>query len=232
MDKLQLEAFSAIVAFVKELSNVFGHPTKVTPLSLYSRMIDHIKFTDKEAIRKSISGFSDFFTRYGSVLELEKLSEIPRGTTILYGTNERVYIDIQKFIYQADAPTKECILRHLLTIYAILEPDSNRLDKLQKITNGAIDSSTPEGDFINTIVNKAQTAMKGIETDNPATAMMGLFNSGILGDMMGGLKTGVESGKMDMRKLLGTMQGALNTMIANVDANLPATKSEEKPNSV
>ena len=72
-----------------------------------------------------------------------------------------------------------------------------------------VDLNSKEGKFINGIMTKTQNAVKNIQTDDPMKAIMGLMQSGVLTDLMGGLKAGVEGGEMDPNKLMDAMQGML-----------------------
>jgi len=208
-----LKAFDAIVTFVNDLWNVYGNPKKVDGLSLYRRIIEHIKFTDTGAINKAIRGFEKFFTLYETRILENKLDEIPRGETIRYGKSDTIYIDIQKFIYKADPDTKSAIRQHLVTISAILEPDSHKIKELEnRISELELDESK-EGQFISGILSSAKESVEGADVDNPMSAVMGLLQGGVIENMM----SGFASGDMDMEKLLGSMQTTIGSLM-NADS--------------
>jgi hypothetical protein len=52
-----------------------------------------------------------------------------------------------------------------------------------------------------------------VDMNNPATAIMGLMNSGIIQDMVIGLQEGIGSGQMDLSNLLGSMQSAISSLV-------------------
>lgn len=214
--KKSLEAFSAIVSFVNDLWEVFGSTKTVTPLALYHRLIEHIKFTDSEGIQKAIAGFTTFMGEYETILVKNELSKIPRDTFIRYGDSDKVYLEIQKYLYLArnDTCTIEVIRQHLLTICTILDPNKEKIAELEKRINELkVDTSTREGQFITGIMEKAKTTMEGVDTDDPMKAMMGIFSSGVIQEMVSGLQQGVGSGEMDMQRLLGTMQSAIGAIM-------------------
>jgi hypothetical protein len=125
-------------------------------------------------------------------------------------------IDIQKYIYKTnnDSETREAIRRHLMTISAILEPDSKKLEELDKrIEELNMDLGSKEGEFITGIMHKAKNSMEDIDTENPGQAIMGLLSSGVIQEMVSGLQYGVSSGEMDMQKLLGSMQTAIGSIM-------------------
>lgn len=245
LDERKIKAFTAIVNFVNDLSDVFGSSKKVTPLSLYNRLVvKHIKFTDINRIDEAIAGFNTFFVKYGDCLIKQEWDKIPRDTIISYGTSESICLEIQKYLHQAGEEDKKVIRQHLLTIQAIIRPADNNalLQELEKIPMtglplGApgdlkaalkIDENTNEGRFISGIMNKTKEAMEGMDTSNPTTALLGLAQSGIVQDLIGGLQNGVANGQMDMGKLLQTMTGALQAFMPQPQQPAKPTVEEIK----
>lgn len=231
-DKIHREAFNAIASFVKDLWDAFGDPKKATPLALYNRLVEHIKFTDKDSIEKSVAGFSVFLRQYGNDLMKNTLDNIPRDTRISYGVSGKVYLDIQNFIYQTrkDEETREIIRQHLLTIDTILNPNKAKIAELERSsqhrgTPGGLnlDTGTKEGQFLTKIMGKAQSAMQDINTDDPMQAMFGIVKSGVLQDMVGGIQEGVKSGEMSMQGLLGSMQSAISSISGQQATTRPET---------
>lgn len=222
MVERNLKAFEAIVSFVKDLNEVFGSTTKATPISLYSRFVDHINpETHTEAMNKIVQGFETFFANNVGNLSEEKVGNIPRGTCIPY--SEKVHLEIQKYLYKADPETRSVIITHLLTIFAILHPDGKVLKNLERRTKGLIDidTTTNEGQFINDLMEKAKDSMQDTDLSNPGNAMMGLFQSGVFGELMSGLESGSKNGSIDMKKMMRTIRGAL-------DSILPIDESDEE----
>ncbi len=232
-DKRNRDAFGAIVSFINDLWDAFGDPKQKSPLALYNRLIVHIKFTDKDSIAKAVAGFVEFLKDHEPSILKNTLESIPRDTKIKYGSSGMVYLDIQNFIYQTrkDPDTRETIRQHLLTISAILNPNSEKLDKIAELERRAAESlsstagcgvagpgglklntGTKEGQFLAKIMGNAQNAMQNVSTDNPMEAMFGIIKSGVLQDMIGGIQEGVSSGEMSMQGLLGSMQSAIGSI--------------------
>lgn len=232
-NKKNIDAFGAIVNFVNDLWDVFGKGSVVTPLSLYHRLISKINLSDTEGIQKAVSGFKTFFSSNEVYLVANKLENIPRGVVINYGTSDKIVLEIQKFIYQSDPSIKASIRQHLLTISAIIEPDTKKIEQLEKRLNDLnVDTNTAEGKFISNIMEKAKTGMSSIDTNDPTQAMMAIFQSGVIQEMIGGLQNGVTSGQMDIRTLMSTMQSAIGAIIP-AESDLPSEKSlsiEQKTN--
>ena len=183
-----LQAFSALSEFVEFLVEQFGNKAKASPLLLYQRLLSHVTLTDKVAMSKFLNGFRTFTSEFDLVKD--SLLDMPRGTTIVVVGSVRVYIDIQNFVHRARTNSEllRVIHQHLLTISAILDPNQEKVAQLvnmeETLKEMNIDSNTNEGEFITNIMGKAQGAMANIDAENPAAAMMGLMNSGIIQDMM------------------------------------------------
>ena len=235
MDEKYVKSFNAVITFVNDLWEVFGTPKKATPLALYKRLISHIKFADAEAINKVLSGFRQFLVTYEDAIMHNNLDSIPRGTQIKYGDSTSIYLDIQKFIHQTknDPDTREAIRQHLVTISAILEPDSKKLEELdKKLEDLNINLDSREGEFITGIMHKAKDSMEQVDTENPGQAIMGLLNSGVIQDMVVGLQQGVNSGEMDMQKLLGSMQTAIGAVMPPPQQGGPSNGGENSSRAV
>jgi len=231
------EAFAAIVSFVNDLWEVFGTNKQITPLSLYHRLIEHIKFTDKEAMKKAIVGFDVFVRIYESnIVEEGRLKSLPADTQIPYGSNKKIYLDISRFVAKCSDDTLAAIRSHLLAISAILVPKERNLDELSKSSAAAaaaaamggaasggsgaafmknlpIDMSTAEGKFVAGIVQKARGTMDGLDASNPMQAMVGLVQGGVIQDMIGGINEGLSNGQLDIKKMVGSLQGAMTSLI-------------------
>jgi len=234
MDNKNAEVFKAITAFVDDLWDVY-QSGKPTPLALYHRMIKHINKEHSESgIKDSIDGFIKFFAKYEKNILENNLDSIPRGVVINYGQSEKVFLEIQKYIHMSskDQDTRDAIRKHLVTISTILEPDVRKFEVLNAKNNLGIDETTSEGKFISNIMKEAQNSMGDVDTDNPAAAMSVLFSS-VVPQLVTGLQEGVNSGNMDMYKLMGTMQAALGAIMPkpppeeSVSSNLETLSIEE-----
>lgn len=228
MSNSKIEAFEAITNFVKDLFECFGKgPRDKSPLALYHRLISHIKYTDITAIDKSITGFHQFFARYGKEVITGELDGIPRGVSIPYGTaSDRIRIDIQSFIHKSDEETKDVIREHLLTINGLLEEDEGKLTEIEKqLEQMNINSRSKEGQFVQNIMQKAQASMENIDADNPGQAIAGLLSSGIINEMLGGLNQGIGSGEMDINKLFSTMQSSMAALMPQMSEQFGAVSA-------
>jgi hypothetical protein len=178
-----------------------------------------------ESVQKVLTGFERFFILYDKLLTNDEMDTLPVGTSILYGDNERVAIEIQKCFHKSDAGLTANIRSHLLTISALLFPNKDTLGRLEafkgETTNEdgepqafKIDVTSAEGQFIGGVMEKAKNALQNTDMSNPTNAFMGIARSGILNDMMASFSSGQVNGqKLNARKMMRVMQEAMNQMM-------------------
>ncbi len=251
MDEGYAQAFGAVEDFVELLWDNFKIPKKATPLSLYRRIVTHIRnkkteSLNEDGVNKVLSGFRQFLCTYESQIMNNSMDKIPRGTVIKYGDRTDICLEIQKYIYicsqKGYEDTSDLIREHLITISAILEPNKDKmneklahlghlefpsnLENLESLDLN-IDTTTKEGQFIGNIIERTKNSVGETEDGRPPD-MMGLLQSGIIQDMFQGMQ-GVANGEMDMMKMVGTMQNALGALAS---ASQPqAGGSESLPGS-
>ena len=246
MDNEYIQAFGAVEDFVELLWDNFKIPKKATPLSLYRRIVTHIRnkktgSLNEDGVNKVLSGFRQFLCIYESQIMENSMDKIPKGTIIKYGDRIDICLEIQKYIYscnqKGDEDTTDLIREHLITISAILEPNKDKMNEklahLGHLENSSnleslneldlnIDTTTKEGQFIGNIIERTKNSVGETEDGKPPD-MMGLLQSGIIQDMFQGMQ-GVANGEMDMMKMVGTMQNALGAL-ANASQPQPGGPS-------
>ncbi len=220
--------FRAIKDFTDVLWNKFGSKdySKSYPIDLYHRLIN--KVTEgglSGGVDRYISGFKLFFNEYGDYLSsTENLSNIPNGTQIKY--SDRVYIEINKFIYKSTGQEKEIIRQHLTIINAAINPTEKSLSICKKnvtpsgkvnveevLNQMGLSIHEKEGEFVAKIIEKVSASMEGSDAKDPSTIITGLLTSGVLTDMIGGITGGAG---MDLSKLLGCLQRALTLITSTM----------------
>lgn len=214
--------FKAIKDFVEDLVSVFGSGAGKTPLGLYNRLISHVEGKDSiQGVDKYLSGFKAFFSEYNSNLEnTDVLQTLPRDTYIKYGESDRVYLEIQKYIYQSRSKPDqlETIRRHLLTIKASISKDENALVALEK--SPVLDISCgddPETLFVQDQIEKIKKAFENtnIDKSNPMSVVMALASSGIIQNMIAGL----QNSNFDLEKMLKGLNKTLAELMGIDDGD-------------
>lgn len=213
--------FTAIKHFVEALVSVFGTGGGKSPLGFYNRLISHVE--DKvsaQGVEKYVSGFKEFFSNFGSNLEsIDDMMTIPRDTIIKYGDGERVYIEIQKFIYKSKSqPDQLNIIRqHLLTISATIKPDENLLVALEKSPMQTFENADFGSSFVKTEMDNIREVLENenIDMSDPINAMTVLASSGVITGMIERLKNAVDSGKLNPQKMLEGLQTTLADLMTD-----------------
>ena len=117
--------------------------------------------------------------------------------------SDKVQIDVQTILHNADSNTKKVIWEHLLCICAKLSPDS----EARNILKASFKDKTPENDFLQNIMGEVQSHITPNAGANPMQLIGSLLQSNTIGKLISGMNDGVSSGQLDMKKLLGSVQG-------------------------
>ena len=193
-----LNLFKAISSFVTNLNECYG-PVQKT-LQLYARLISKTTLVDEAPIKRHIDAFQTFCQMNKEAI-LEKNNAKFVEERISY--NERVYIDMAQIFRKAQTSEKRIIWQHLLSICALVDPRSKAKETLKDFIN--TENSGKEEEFLSDIFDRVGN---NIESEgNPLQAVGNLMSSGIFTDIVGTMSSGLESGDLDLGKLMGSMQG-------------------------
>lgn len=222
--------YTAVTDFVGDLEELpmNKNAKKSTPYNLYRRLLTHVKIDENDGSQmdKFTKGFVKFFKVNKCYLESDKeLLKMPEKTSIFF--SERVYLEIQKFIKYLEKEEREnltIIRQHLLTIYAIIKPSEEAFSALEESTDGAskmlkkmgFDKKSKEGQLVSNIVDKAQNVIECVDSSDPQDAIMALFASGGISDIVESIKNGAEDengGGINMQTLLAGLQNAMGQVV-------------------
>ncbi len=198
-----LIGFKAVCNFIADLTSAFGKKHK--PLKLYNRLASHTQISHDQAIRKHIVVFHDFCVANRDAILTKDVSKIVQKK-IMY--SDRVYIDMGFIFASADDETLPAIWQHLLTISAIIDPAGKAKEILKKSSEDGKFSN--ETDFLTNVISKVEQSVK--PGANPMEAVTSIMQSGIFTDLISGMQGGIQSGKMDITKLLGAVQGMVSNL--------------------
>ena len=234
MDDQKLKIFNSIASFVSDLNIGFGK--KYKPVALYNRLVEKTEMKHESAIKRHIFAFEKFFDSNPNFISKKELTN---NALIIY--SDRVYLDIGKILHRSDHDSHDFIYQHLLTIFSLIHVDDEKgkeaLDILQNIqTNGLSEDDfnpdeilgeldlpdSKEGEFIkNTIGNLTNH----IDVNNPMGSVMNMMSSGFLNTFMEDMNKQMESGEVDMSKLIGVCTNMIqksgkDEQMASMDPNL------------
>ena len=113
-----LITFKAISNFTTCLGEVFGQDHRA--LKLYAHLINKTTISHEKPIQKHIEAFRDFCIKNREAIFEKKKNKFDKDSKITY--SNRVYIDMNTILTEADMDTQAVIWKHLLTISALTDP--------------------------------------------------------------------------------------------------------------
>jgi hypothetical protein len=211
-----LNVFKTISGFVKNMNECYGTTQKT--LQLYARLITKTTLEDDGPIKRHIEAFRKFCVNNESAI-MEKNHKGLVDVKISY--NEKVYINMQHIFNTASAGERTIIWKHILTIYAFINPQSKAKEMLKDVLEKD-GKGGKEQEFLTDIFDKVGN---NIQPDgNPLQAVGNLMSSGIFTDIVGSMSNGLESGELDLGRLMGSMQG----MVTNI-SSMAGENSQQPP---
>ena len=208
MEDNTFKTFHTISSFVKELQELYGK--KYYNISLYNRILEKTPITNQTAIFKHISIFSEFIKKNRDAI-LEKNSDKLTWDRIIF--SKKIYINIKDVLKESDTDTKNAIWKYILAIsFTTIQTDDIKEKIKQLLLTPSSDNSNEEGkesDFIKNFMSKIENNFKDKEFKDPMSATAELFQSGIFTDMVQTMNQDVQDGKIDINKLLKSVQGML-----------------------
>ena len=215
-DNKTLLTFNSIVQFVDELNQSFGGKQK--SLQLYARLVEKTTLSHNESILKHITAFKTFCdTNKDAILE-KKHANISDGK-ITY--NQRVYINMTDIFSRADASERSVIWKHILKLFALIDPTSNAKKVLKDTLNTG--EHVNEEQYLNNFIDKINNSVN--ENEDPAACVTNLMSSGMIPELIGGMTNGLQNGELDLGKLMGTVQTMMGSLskLAQENGDVDAT---------
>ena len=211
-EEINLITFNAISKFVAELSDLYGK--KQRSLNLYNRLIKKTTICNEGPIQKHIKAFKKFCVDNREALRTKDVSKL---TTDVIKYSETACIDmtgiftlVSKEENKDDVKEiREAIWKHLLTISALVDP-AGKAKEILKESAGSSQNSSQEVDFIAGIIDKVENTVD--PNANPMEAVSSIMQSGIFNDLISDMNSGLQSGNLDISKLMGAVTGMVSTL--------------------
>jgi hypothetical protein len=227
--KMSNKIFKSIKNFVSDLGESFSNENH--SLALYERLISKTNLSHTEAVEKHITIFRKFCIENEDNI-INKKPEFNQNIDY----SQKVFLDMNNvFKLEMDNDTRENIWLHLLTITALVHPSGKAKETLKEetnVNNNAIvnmkfDGQTEEENFLNGIISKVE---QHVNTDmtNPQEAISNIMNSGMITDLVQNLNTGISSGKLDLMKMMGSVQ----KMVGNISQDSGAGADPNMANAM
>jgi hypothetical protein len=195
--------FKAIHGFIMSLNEEFGTVNK--PLRLYARLIEQTTFSHEVPIRKHVQGFTQFCVENREAIYTKDASAL-KEPMIRY--SDRVYLNLSELFSLADNDQRKVMWQHLLTISALVDTTG----RAKQILKESASTTASEANFLSDIIEKVEKNVKVDQSSNPFEAIGQIMNSGIFSELIGSMNDKVNSGQLDLGKMMGVVQSMVSTM--------------------
>lgn len=199
--------FKAISGFIRDLSDLYGKQQH--SLNLYRRLVEKTSVIHEQAISKNIEIFRKFCVdNRDSFQEANHLQLVEY--VIKY--SDKVFIDMSHIFKIADSDSRQAIWKHLLTISALVDPSSNAKKMLKEMAEQSKNNgdSGKEEDFLSSIIQKVEQSIDHESAaSNPMAAISTIMTSGVFTNLITDMQSQIESGDLNINKMLGTVQTML-----------------------
>lgn len=212
LDEKSLMVFKLIMDFTEELEQIIGN--KYKGLRLYNRILKKTKIGNSTAIHKNLRLFTNFCVKNREQI-LTQNAEFPEPK-IQYSENVIINVHTIFELVATDSSTVKTTWQYLLTFSALLDPESNAKEVLQKVKSSSptpsdnTDNKSTEKDFITGIISKIEKNVGA--NPNPAQIMQTVLQDGVISDILGGLDKGVNNGDFNVNGLLSSVQSMISNL--------------------
>jgi hypothetical protein len=207
MSTESLIQFKAIANFVKELASTFSN--KQRSLKLYSHLLNKTALSHEGAIAKNVQIFREFCIQNRDAI-LNRDRSLLRSDSISYSKN--AHFSLTPIFEAADADTVDVIWKHLIYISSLVDPSAQAAELIKKFKG-----SGKEGNFLADIMNKMNEHMDSSNAGaNPMEAVSSMMQSGVFNDLISSMNGDLQSGQLDIGKLMVSVQGLLGSITSGL----------------
>lgn len=233
MDDHEVLAFRAICNFIKDMDDVYGD--KNFPLRCYATLMERTGLVHETPIRKHIALFRSFIEENETAIFSQDDGGFS-GMEIRY--SEKVYINLKEIFSTADESSRSGLWSHLLTICAILRPETDAKQILKKLqeqerinsqNKASKDTTTnnPSADMFGDMFKKVFQTIgnQDLQNSNPMDMMQNIIQSGVMNDLFSQFTKCSEGGAdgkstPNLGEMFQSIQGMMNnvgTMIQEME---------------
>jgi hypothetical protein len=209
----EVNTFQIITDFVNELHNLFG--TKQKSLALFHRLVK-TSANNPERIETITSKVKGFCTQNRMAIQENNASKLLHTKLVF---SDRIFIDIGLILTKSPPDVVRTVWKYLLTFSALLDAESNAKDVLRnQVTEQHPEPSLPTeiNEIFGDLVESIKTDIKDANiqpSDNPMEMVSSLLKSGALTKIMDNFQTKMESGELNLQKLMGVAQHMMGDMM-------------------
>ena len=205
--------FKAIIEFTDQLNDSFGKED-VNVLKVY-RIINKTPQTNRKMIDRHLSIFHTFLEENRDAIIARRPDQFKADRIQL---TDNIYMNLRAIIEKTEDATRKAIWQHLFNIMYLFNPEDEVIRAELKVSMA--EQETKENKFLMDTFNKFEQAMsqnKEQAAENPMAMVENLLKSDFLGSMMNNINSGVSSGQLDMKNLIGTVQNLLGNLSETIE---------------
>lgn len=197
--------FQSITEFINDITNSYGEDDKMIELKAYDKLLSQTTLKHKKQIENHVNIFKNY-CKLNEKLIVEK--DEKNINNIKY--NDKITIDIKYIFSIAQKTDKSVIWQHLLKLLYYTNPTVELKAYIKNMSKNEQDN---ESKFLENLVDKLHNSIpeETINSD-PATAVMGLLSSGVLGSLMNEAQQSSSNGTLNLKKLLGTLTNMVSQL--------------------
>jgi len=210
-----IKIFTKILNFVTELNTGFGD--KYPNVRLYYKFLSKTPISKKVAMEKQNGTFRTFLSKNKDAV-IKQDANLFQDDKISY--SEKVFINIKEIIQEAVPENKKTIFKHLQLVSYLFTGDQDMKDAITGAGTKSV-KEVPQDDgqenkFIDNFMTKIESSFADKDFKDPMEATMNLLQSGIFTDMINTMHKDVTSGKLNVNKLLGNVQGMMGKLTQDI----------------
>ena len=120
--------FKSICNFIKDINFAFGD--RFPSVQLYAHLLEKTGLFHEDIIKKHVQIFREFVTTNEDAILQKSVGLLQYHSTLRY--SDQVFVNLTDVIQLAEAEDLETVWTHLLTILAVMRPESPAKDMLRK----------------------------------------------------------------------------------------------------
>ena len=222
-DHKNLIIFKTLTRFISELNQSYGKTHH--SLQLYNRLIEKTAVVHTDAIQRHINELNTFCSENRDAIVQQDISLLTKKN-IQY--SEKVYVNISDIFQNADADDMIIIWKYITCIAIqfdstvrsdrdafkktmIIHKNNSSENSSDNSSENSSDNSSEnsgenssEADFLENMAKKVSENVD--ENDDPMKAVGNIISSGVFTEMITDMNNGLQSGDLNLGKLMGSVQ--------------------------
>lgn len=225
----ELKEFNLIIKFMEALSSCYKQDKKIL---FYKTLLEKMSSKHAEGIRRHLFIFNKFCEKNIDAIQERNVKKFV-SASIEYSAKASVQIK-ELLTKETDKEIKETIWEHLtvLAYYSVKKseevngavgekgeskegspsPSLRSTQLLSLLKDKESHKTSDEDDFVSGLIDKMSSGLSADQMSDPSSLIMSMMSNGMLSDIMGDAEDKMSKGKLNINKLLGSVQGLIGKL--------------------